>query len=95
MLVIPVVEYTVTDSETKALILDLLSPDDSCHACDVHVCLIASHCGACKNDSSMGQVIATAHGVLLASIRLGWAWWLRPTAHGVWLASTSLDQVCI
>ncbi len=33
------------------------------------------------------------HGVRLASIRLGWAWLLRPTAHGVSLASTNLEQV--
>jgi hypothetical protein len=45
----------------------------------------------------MGQASprrATAHGVQPASIRLGWVWLLRPTAHGVLLASTSLDQVC-
>jgi hypothetical protein len=94
MPVIPVVEYTVNDSEPKACILDQLSPEDFCHACDAHACLIACHRGACKNDSSMGQVIATARGVQPASIRLGWVWWLRPTAHGAWLASTSLDQVC-
>ncbi len=29
----------------------------------------------------------------LASFRLGWVWWLRPTARGVWLASTNRDQV--
>jgi hypothetical protein len=33
--------------------------------------------------------------VRLASTRLGRVWLLRPTAHGVSLASTSLGQVCI
>jgi hypothetical protein len=36
---------------------------------------------------------ATAHGVRLASIRLGWVWLTRSTAHGALLGSTRLDQV--
>ncbi len=79
-----------------------LSLSDSRSACNAHVCVFArftlAPCRACENDWSMGQVWprrATAHGVRLASIRLVWGWLLRPTAHCVSLASTSLDQVCI
>ena len=36
---------------------------------------------------------AAAYGVLLASIRPGWAWLPRSTAHGASLGSTKLDQV--
>jgi hypothetical protein len=46
--------------------------------------------------SWIGQVwwlIATAHGVRLASIRPGRVWLLRSTAHGALLGSTRLDQV--
>jgi hypothetical protein len=35
------------------------------------------------------------HCVRLASIRLAWVWWPRPTAHGVGLASTKQDQVSL